>query len=161
VSKAVHSVWSHEDRKHLASAIMDEAKVPNGTRVHFTGGKRTSAQSAKFHAMIGEVARQATHNGRRYPADDWKAIFLHALGQEMRFLPALDGLSFIPIGNHSSELSKEQMSDAIEMIFAWGAEHGVKFKDPIDPPGPAPTGPGELDPPTIDHDEREFERPEF
>lgn len=163
MSKAVHTILSFEDRKHLAGIIMDAQRVPNGTRLTFSSQKHTSAQRIRFHAMVGDLAKQATHNGRKYDTIQWKAIILQALGQEIEFLPTLDGKSFFPIGFHTSEFSKEQMSDAIELVFAWGTEHGVKFKEPDAPP-PITSNPRDgrqIDPPTIDHDEREFERPKF
>jgi hypothetical protein len=160
-----HAIWSREDRQRLAVVILDPSRVPDGTRLTFSGAKRTSAQNARFHAMIGEVAKQATHNGTRYSADQWKAIFLHALGQEIQFLPSLDGRSFFPIGMHSSEFSKDQMSDAIELVFAWGTEHGVKFREPREEPPPhgmvIEPPKRRLEAPTIEHREHEFERPEF
>ena len=65
-------------------------------------------------------------------SDEWKILFLHALGRETRFIPALDEKTFIPIGQSSSDLSKSEMTDLIEMIAAWGAEHGVTFHDPAE-----------------------------
>lgn len=176
VSKAIHTIVSFEDREHLACVIMDPSRVPDGTRVVFAVQKHTSAQRIRFHAMINELAKQAVHNGRKYNAVQWKAILLQALGQEIEFLPTLDGKSFFPTGFHTSDFSKEQMSDAIEMVFSWGAEHGVKFKEPSAPPNLAPPI-GQIEAPqrylradrllderfgnahTIDHDKSE--RPPF
>ena len=41
-----------------------------------------------------------------------------------------EGESFIPIGQSSSDLSKEEMSDLIELMLSWGAQNGVVFHDP-------------------------------
>jgi hypothetical protein len=81
-------------------------------------------------AMLTDVAEQAEHNGRRYTPDQWKVLFMHACGREVQFIPALDGSTFIPWGQSSSDLSKQEMTDLIEFIFAWGAEHGVAFQEP-------------------------------
>jgi hypothetical protein len=104
--------------------------APAGTRLEFKEAKRTLPQNSLLWAALTDVATQATHCGRRYTPDEWKTLFLHALGREVRFIPALDEKTFLPIGLSSSDLSKSEMTDLIESIFAWGAEHGIKFGGP-------------------------------
>jgi hypothetical protein len=104
-------------------------KLPDGTRVDFKGPKRTIDQNARFWAMLTDVASQVEHCGRRYAPDAWKVLFLHAIGREVQFLPALDGTTFIPWGQSSSDLSKAEMSELMEFIASWGAERGVVFHD--------------------------------
>ena len=104
-------------------------KAPAGTRIEFKAAKRTLAQNDRMWAMLTDVAQQAEHNGRRYTADRWKVLFMHACGREVQFLPSLDGSTFIPWGQSSSDLSKQEMTDLIEFMFAWGADHGVAFQD--------------------------------
>lgn len=105
-------------------------KAPTGTRVEFKAPKRTLPQNDRMWAMLTDIASQATHNGRRYGTEEWKVIFLNALGRETKFLPSLDGQTFVPWGQSSSDLSKEEMTEMIEMMFAWGAENGVVFNEP-------------------------------
>lgn len=104
-------------------------KLPPGTRIEFKEPKRTLPQNDRMWAMLTDVARQATHCGRRYTADAWKILFMHACGREVQFLPALDGSTFIPWGQSSSDLSKQEMSELIEFIAAWGSQNGVVFHD--------------------------------
>jgi hypothetical protein len=80
-------------------------------------------------AMLTDIARQLPWHGQRLTPDDWKLIFLDALKREARFVPALDGDGFVNLGRSSSDLSKGEMSDLIEIIFAFGAGHGVSFGD--------------------------------
>jgi len=104
-------------------------KLPVGTRVDFKGPKRSVPQSDKMWAMLTDIARQVEHCGRRYSADEWKVLMLHACGREMQFLPALDGKTFVPYGQSSSDLSKAEMSELIEFIACFAAERGVVFSD--------------------------------
>lgn len=103
--------------------------APAGTRVEFREAKRSTEQNALLWSMLTDVSKQVTHMGRSYTADEWKVLFMHAMGQEAQFVPALDGRTFVPLGYRSSELSKAEMSELIESIFAWGAAHGVTFHD--------------------------------
>ena len=80
-------------------------------------------------AMLTDISLQKEHNGRRYTPDQWKVIFLHACGRETQFIPALEGGGFIPWGMSSRDLSKEEMSNLIEFMMAWGTENGVTFHD--------------------------------
>lgn len=104
-------------------------KAPEGTRVEYKAPKRTLPQNSRLWASLTDVAQQATHMGRKYTPDQWKVLFMHACGREVQFLPSLDGSTFIPWGQSSSDLSKEEMAQLLEFIYAWGAEHGITFHD--------------------------------
>tara|TARA_R110000868_G_scaffold187664_4_gene430201 strand:- start:3863 stop:4258 length:396 start_codon:yes stop_codon:yes gene_type:complete len=103
--------------------------APHGSRLELKGPKRTTDQNSRLWAMLTDVADQKEHHGRRYSSDQWKVIFLAAIGREVQFIPSLDGKAFIPWGQSSSDLSKAEMSALIEFIAAWGAENGVRFQD--------------------------------
>lgn len=105
-------------------------KAPWGTRIEFKGSRRTLPQNDRMWAMLTDIAEQRTHMGNKYTPDQWKVLFLHACGREVQFLPGLDQKTFIPWGQSSSDLSKQEMTDLIEFMFAWGAENGVIFKEP-------------------------------
>lgn len=114
----------------IARAISVIQKAPPGTRVEIKGAKRTLPQNDRMWAMLTDVSWQARHHGQKYTADQWKVIFLHAAGREVRFIPSLDGSTFIPWGQSSSDLSIPEMSNLIECMFAWGAENGIAWTDP-------------------------------
>lgn len=121
-----------------AKVIQWAKKAPWNTRVEFKAAKRSLAQNDRLWAMLTDVATQKTHADRKFTPDQWKIIFMHACGREVQFLPSLDGSTFIPWGQSSSDLSKEEMTDLIEFMFSWGAEHGVTFHEPAslsDPEG--------------------------
>ena len=103
--------------------------APAGTFVEFKQSKRTTDQNARMWAMLTEVAQQVEWHGLKLTADDWKLIFMGALNQEMRLVPNINGNGFVNLGRSSSKLTKAEMSDLIELIFQFGAEHGVVFQD--------------------------------
>ena len=105
-------------------------KAPLGTRIEFKASKRTLPQNDRLWAMLTDVAAHQKSKGRDYTTEEWKLLFMHAWGREVRFLPGLDNKSVVPIGQSSSDLSKDEMTDLIEFIHAWGAENGVAFNDP-------------------------------
>jgi len=127
MSRALVVLRNLADREKVA---LWASKAPPGTRVEFKATKRSLPQNARMHAMLGEIASQVKWHGVWLKADDYKLIFLDALKRELRIVPNLDGTGFVNLGRSSSDLSKEEMSDLIEIITAWGVEHGVRFNDP-------------------------------
>jgi hypothetical protein len=105
------------------------ANAPLGTRVTFQEAKRSNDQNALMWSLLTDVARQVPWHGVRLSADDYKLVFMAALNQEMRLVPNLDGNGFVNLGRSSSNLSKAEMTDLIELILRFGAERDVKFYD--------------------------------
>lgn len=130
MSRAQLTLSGQVDRDRAVKWI---GQAPAGTRVVFKDSKRTLAQNDRMWAMLTDVATQKEHAGRRYTPDQWKVLFMHACGREVQFIPSLDNTTFIPWGQSSSDLSKHEMTELIEFIFAWGAEHGVQFHDVVVP----------------------------
>ena len=126
MGRALVIIASAADRAKVANWA---AKAPWNTRVEFKGPKRSIPQSDKMWAMLTEVAEQLPYHGIKLVADDWKLIFLDALKREVRMVPNLDGNGMVSLGRSSSDLSKEEMSDLLELIAAFGTEHGVVFHD--------------------------------
>ena len=126
MSRALITVNGKTDRER-ASAWASQSPV--GTRIEFKKPKRSIPQNDRMWAMLTDIASQKEHAGRKYTPDQWKVLFMHACGREVRFIPALDNSTFIPWGQSSSDLSKEEMTNLIEFMFAWGAENSVTFHD--------------------------------
>ncbi|MDR6818454.1 hypothetical protein J2X76_003631 [Neorhizobium sp. 2083] len=109
--------------------------VEAGTVVTFRKKSRSTEQSAKMWAMLSEVAEQVEWYGQKLDAEDWKDMFTASL-RHARVVPGIDKGTYVPLGMHTSTLTVEEMSNLIELIYAFGAEHGVVFKDPKEPDQP-------------------------
>lgn len=104
-------------------------KVPVGTRIEYRAPKRSLPQNDRMWAMLTDLASQVKWHGLRLAADDWKLLFLDALKREVRMVPNLDNNGFVSLGRSSSDLSKAEMTDLIDLIHAFGANHDVVFHD--------------------------------
>lgn len=127
MSRHLLTLYSKEDReraKHYCEI------APVGTRVEFKAIKRSLPQNDLMWAMLTDISAQKEHNGRRYTPDQWKILMMHAIGREVQFIPSLDGSAFIPWGQSSSDLSRQEMTALIDFIDAWGAQNGVVFHGP-------------------------------
>lgn len=127
MGRALLVIETPQDRQKAISWIN---KAPVGTRVEFKASKRSLPQNDRLWAMLTDVREHMKAKGLDYSTDQFKVIFLHAWGKEIEFLPGLDGKTFVPYGQSSSDLSKEEMTSFIEFIMAWGAENGIAFHDP-------------------------------
>lgn len=103
--------------------------APTGYVVKIAAETRRDAQNRRLWPMLGDIQRQVPGMAA-FSLDDIKLRFLNALGVEMRFLPALEGEGAFPVGLRSSTLTVAQFSGLIELLFAYGAKHGVKWSDP-------------------------------
>ena len=129
MARALIILNSQMDREK-ASQWLNAA--PWGMRIEFKEAKRSTEQNARMWAMLSDIAGQKTHLGQKYSTEVWKCLFMSALGQETKFVPALDGKSVVPILHRSSDLSKGEMTDLIELMMSWGCENGVTFHDNIE-----------------------------
>lgn len=127
MGRALITLRNKSDRGRASKWV---EKAPFGTRVEFKASKRSLPQNDRMWAMLTDVAMQLKWHGISLTPDDWKLVFLDALEREARFVPNIDGTGFVNLGRSSSDLSKEEMSELIELIFAFGAQHGVKFNEP-------------------------------
>ena len=106
-------------------------RAPVNSRITFASPKRSLDQSAKMWAMLTAISRQVKWHGQHLTPDDFKLVFLDALKRDVRIVPALDDRGFVNLGRSSSTLSKEEMSDLLELIQCWAAQNGVDLGEPI------------------------------
>ncbi len=126
MSRALILIASKADREKVAQWA---TKAPWNTRVTFQAPKRSLPQNDRMWAMLTDIATQKDWHGIKLTPDDWKLVFLDALKRELRVVPNLEGTGFVNLGRSSSDLSKQEMSDLLELLAAWGASNGVVFHD--------------------------------
>lgn len=112
-----------------AKAANWATKAPAGTRIEFKAPKRSLPQNDRMWAMLTDIATQLPWHGIKLSPDDWKLIFLDSLKRELRMVPNIDGSGFVNLGRSSSDLSKSEMTDMIDLMHAFGANHNVVFHD--------------------------------
>lgn len=112
-------------------AVKWVGQAPTGTRVIFKESKRTVAQNDRLWAMLSDVASQLGWHGQKLSTESWKLLFIDALNSEMNLVPNIAGDGVVNLGRSSSNLSKADFSNLLELIAAFGAEHGVVFHDGV------------------------------
>ena len=114
-------------------AIAAVANAPEGARVKIEEPRRSLDQNSMLWPILHKIATTVPYHGEYRTPEEYKGLFMHAVGKEVRFLPALDGKGYVPFGMSSSKLSKADFSDLLEFILAWCAENGVDLEDTKEP----------------------------
>lgn len=126
MSRALILLNTDADRAKASAWI---AKAPPKTRVEFKAPRRSIPQNDRLWAHLTDIANQAHWHGEKFTPNQWKMLFLDALKSEFHAVPNLAGTGIVDIGRSSADLSKEEMSELLALIEAWGAQNGVTFHD--------------------------------
>lgn len=125
MSRAQVTLFSKSERERARKWVM---QAPTGTRVTFRESKRTHDQNSRLWSCLTEISLQLVWHGQKLTPDDWKTVFMAALNKEMRLVPNIDGNGFVNLGRSSSNLTKAEFSNLLELINAFAANHGIRFK---------------------------------
>lgn len=115
---------TNERARALAHRLIDEAR--DGDCVAIGEETRSDAQNRLMWPLIKDI-REQIDGMATFSPDQIKLRFLHALGTELSFLPALEGGGMFPVGQRSSTLTKAQFTGLIELMFAYGERHQVRW----------------------------------
>ena len=67
--------------------------------------------------------------------EDWKRLLVDQFIKDMnglgasKIIPSLDGEGIIQLGFQTRKFTKEQASEFVEWLYAWGAANGVELKN--------------------------------
>ena len=111
-------------------AIEATRTAPDGMTVIIKPATRTLEQNSLLWPLLTAVSQQVDWYGHKLTPDEWKDVFTAALKRQ-KVVPGLDG-GFVVIGAHTSKMSKAEFSDLVEMLYAFGAERGVKWSERIE-----------------------------
>jgi len=97
---------------------------------------KSREQEEKYHAIIGNIAKQAQHMGHKWDAESWKRLMVDKYLRETGFMnspiiPNLDGTGIVQLGYQTRNFSKEQASEFVEFLLAWCADNGIELKDTL------------------------------
>lgn len=117
------------------------AHAPEGWMAVISEPAKRRIQEERYHAMLGDIAKQVEFFGQKRDDETTKRLLIDAFArirkEENRplaghgaVLPSLDGMGVVQLGVQSRAFSKDDASEFIEYLFAFGAEHSVIWSDP-------------------------------
>jgi hypothetical protein len=107
---------------------MDTENVPPGTTMEFRAPRRTTDQNSLMWSLLGQISKHVDWYGQKLSSEDWKDVLTASL-RRTRVVPGIEAGSFVPLGMRTSQMTKQELGDLIELIYAFGAEHGVQFRE--------------------------------
>lgn len=119
---------------------MIKAALPGGTVVIKLGRPRRSLdQNAKMWPMLTDIAKQvrwsfrdpsgALHENVLLAPEQWKDIFSASLEKQL-MAPGVDGDIWVYVAARTSRMNTAEFSQLIELIYAFGADHNVRWSEP-------------------------------
>lgn len=126
-----------------ANAVQAVRTAPEGHMVTVQEPTKKRIQEEKYHAMIGDIAKQVDFMGAKHDADDWKRLLVDAFALVMRnagtpihhdgrVLPSLDFARVVQLGIQTKDFYVKEAAEFIEYLYSYGAEHNVAWSEPKD-----------------------------
>jgi hypothetical protein len=117
----------HATARQMASRAVINA--PDGWIAEIKPRTRSLDQNAKMWAMLADLSRQVEWYGQRLTSDEWKDVLTAAL-KKQKAVPGIDG-GFVVIGARTRNMTIREMSDLVELMYAFGAERSVQWSEPV------------------------------
>lgn len=114
--------------------IIAETTAGRVLRVTVGEPKRSHEQNDRMWAMLTEVSEQlewpVDGRMRKLSAEEWKDVLTAGLKREQKVAQGIDG-GFVILGQRTSQMTKRELSDLMELIAAFGVEHDVQFTEVV------------------------------
>ena len=134
MEKQVFHLVSGDVRRNAAQAVIN---APEQMICEIKPRTRSLDANAKMWAMLSDISKQVEWplNGvtQKLSPEDWKDILSASLQQENRIAQGVRG-GFVMLGQRTSRMSVRQMSELVEFMYAFGAEHEVRWSERVDIP---------------------------
>lgn len=89
---------------------------------------RTLEQNARMWATLTDISEQVVWHGLKLTPEEWKHVFTATLNGQ-KTVPNIDGTGFIILGQSTRVMSKKELSNLLELAYAFGAERDVKWSE--------------------------------
>lgn len=129
----------HSTARQLASRACINA--PDGFVCKIEPPPKSRPQEEKYHAMIGDIAKQVQVFGEAQEEEDMKRLLVDQFSRDMsaqgtplkrqgRVVPSLDGTGVVQLGVQTRKFLKAEANAFIEWLYAFGSENDVKWSEP-------------------------------
>ena len=125
MGRALITIRTDEDRTQARQWV---TKAPVGTEIEFRRDMRNKDQNAAMWAALTDISEQVEWYGQWLTPTDWKDVCTASLSRA-QVVPGIEPGTVVTVGLSTSKMTKEEMSNLLELIMAFGAEHGVIFHD--------------------------------
>ena len=117
--QAIETAWRHAKAWLMAGHRLTLEVRPE---------KRSDAQNRRLWAMLADISAQVDWYGQKLTSEEWKDVMSASL-KRTKVVPGLDG-GFVVCGQSTSRMTRAEMCELQELMEAFGAQQGVKFRAP-------------------------------
>ena len=109
--------------------------------------EKTRLQEEKYHAMLGDIAKQAKHLNQVLDLDSWKRLCVDQYRKDciendiprladywkrknFKLMPSLDGSSLVALGTQTRDFPKYVAAGFITWLYAYGVNQNIVWSEP-------------------------------
>lgn len=133
-------VLAHDQARN--NAVRCVMQAPAGHMVVVSEPTKKRVQEEKYHAMIGDIAHQVEHIGRKWDEESMKRLLIDEFADEMRaagsplhgdgsVVPSLDGRRIVQLGVQSRDFYAKEAAAFIEFLYAFGSARDVRWSERV------------------------------
>ena len=95
--------------------------------------KRTPDQNRKGWPMWTDLSKQLLYCSHKLTPEQWKEILSVDWAEQterLLLVPSISGQHIVLLGTSTSKMKKREFSELIEITYAYGDSHGVRWSEP-------------------------------
>ena len=121
-------IMAHDTARQRAIEAVKAA--PAGYAVVVSPPTRSLDQNARLWASLGDISKQVVWHGRKLDSESWKHVFSSSL-KKLDVVPNIESTGFVALGLSTSRMTKAELSELLELVYAFGAERDVQWSEPM------------------------------
>ena len=119
--------------KNIWPKVKDALAAGKKLTLEIKDAGRSNEQNEKFHAIIGDIAKQAQHMGAKWDAETWKRLlvdkYVREIGLTSKIMANLDNDGLVQLGFQTRKFTKEQASEFVAFLICWCDQNGIELND--------------------------------
>ncbi len=121
--------------KHLWPKVKEALAAGRKLTLEIKPANKSRDQEEKYHAIIGDIAKQAQHMGAKWDAETWKRLlvdkYVREIGLTSKIMANLDNDGLVQLGFQTRKFTKEQASEFVAFLICWCDQNGIELKEAI------------------------------
>jgi hypothetical protein len=119
--------------KHLWPKVKEALAAGRKLTLEIKPASKSRDQEEKYHAIIGDIAKQAQHMGAKWDAETWKRLlvdkYVREIGLTSKIMANLDNDGLVQLGVQTRKFTKEQASEFVAFLICWCDQNGIELND--------------------------------
>ena len=119
--------------KHIWPKVKEALAAGRKLTLEIKPASKSRDQEEKYHAIIGDIAKQAQHMGAKWDAETWKRLlvdkYVREIGLTSKIMANLDNDGLIQLGFQTRKFTKEQASEFVSFLICWCDQIGIELND--------------------------------